>query len=61
MKRIVVLSGALGLFAMGAFVHGQGTTKIQDEQDLRRIESATAKFEQRNDASGMGSLAEDWV
>jgi hypothetical protein len=61
MQRIVVLVGAAGLLAMGSFVWSQGATKAQDEQELRRIESETAKFEQQNDAAGMGSLAEDWV
>jgi hypothetical protein len=61
MQRIIALCGVAGLFAMGAFVWGQGATKAQDELELRRIESETAKFEQQNDAAGMGSLAEDWV
>jgi hypothetical protein len=61
MKRVGVLFGAAGLLALGAFVKSQGATKGQDEQELRRIESETARFEQQNDSAGMGSLAEDWV
>ncbi len=61
MKRVVVLFGAAGLLALGAFVKSQGATKGQDEQELRRIESETAKFEQQNEPSRMGSLADDWV
>ena len=47
MKRVAVLFGAAGLLALGAFVKSQGATKGQDEQELRRIESETAKFEQQ--------------
>ncbi len=61
MKRVAVLFGAAGLLALGAFVKSQGATKGQDEQELRRIESETAKFEQQNESSNMGSLADDWV
>ncbi len=61
MKRVVVLFGAAGLLALGAFVKSQGATKGQDDQELRRIESETAKFEQQNEPSRMGSLADDWV
>jgi hypothetical protein len=61
MKRVVVLFAAAGLLALGAFVKSQGATKGQDEQELRRIESETAKFEQQNEPSNMGSLADDWV
>ncbi len=61
MKRVVVLFGAAGLLAIGALVQSHGATKGQDEQELRRIESETAKFEQQNEPSNMGSLADDWV
>jgi hypothetical protein len=61
MKRVVVLFSAAGLLSLGAFVKSQGATKGQDEQELRRIESETAKFEQQNEAASMGSLADDWV
>ena len=61
MQRIAVLFGTAGLLAIGAFVQSRGATKGQDEQELRRIESETAKFEQQNEPSNMGSLADDWV
>jgi hypothetical protein len=61
MRGIAVLLGVAGLLAMAAFLQGRAATKAQDEQELRRIESETARLEQQNDASSMGSLAEDWV
>lgn len=61
MRRVVVLFGGTGLLAMAAFVQSHGMSKGQDEQELRRIESETAKFEQQNDPSNMTSLADDWV
>jgi len=60
MKR-VVLFGAASLLAMGALANSQSATKVQDEQELRRIESETGKFEQQNNVFSMGSLADDWV
>src|SRR5258708_20458490 len=61
MKRVAILFGAAELLALCAFVQSHGATKGQDEQELRRIESETAKFEQQNEPSNMGSLADDWV
>ncbi len=61
MRRIAVLLSVAGLLAMAAFLQGRAATKGQDEQELRQIESETARFEQQNDSAGMGSLAEDWV
>jgi hypothetical protein len=61
MRRVVVLFGGTGFLAMAAFVQSHGRSKGQDEQETWRIESETAKFEQQNDPSKMGSLADDWV
>ncbi len=61
MRRIAVLFGAVGLLAVATLIQGRAATKGQDEQELRKIESVTARFEQQNDSAGMGSLAEDWI
>ena len=61
MKKALVFLVFAGLFAMLAFAKGQRAAKTQDEQALRKIESETAQFEERNDASKMGALADDWV
>jgi hypothetical protein len=61
MKKALVFFVFTGLFAMLAFARGQRGPRTQDEQTLRKIESETAQFEQRNDASKMGALADDWV
>lgn len=61
MRRIAVLFGVAGLLAMAAFLQGRAATKGQDEQELRKIESETARYEQQNDSSNIGSLADDWV
>src|SRR5215467_10154294 len=61
MKKALVFFVFTGLLAMLAFARGQKESKPQDEQALRKIESETAQFEQRNDASKMGALADDWV
>lgn len=61
MKKALVFFVLAGLFAMLAFARSQKESKPQDEQALRKIESETAQFEQQNDASKMGALADDWV
>ena len=61
MRGVVVLFCTAGLLAAGALVQSHGATKSQDEQELRRIESENSRFEQQNDPSNMGSLADDWV
>ncbi len=61
MKRVAVLVGAIGLLALGALVQSPAAIKGQDEQELRKIESETAKFEQQNEPSNMAPLADDWV
>jgi len=61
MNRVLVFLAFAGLFAMLAFAKGQRAARAEDEQALRKIESETAQFEQQNDASKMGALADDWV
>jgi len=61
MKKALVFLAFAGLFAMLAFGRSQKEAKSHDEQALRKIESETAQFEQKNDASKMGALANDWV
>jgi ketosteroid isomerase-like protein len=61
MKKALVFVVLAGLFAMLAFARSQKESRPQDEQALRKIESETAQFEERNDASKMGALADDWV
>jgi hypothetical protein len=61
MKKIIGLLGATGLLATLAFAQTQRTSTTQDEQALRKIEAETAQFEEENDASKMGALADDWV
>ncbi len=61
MKKALIFLVFAGVFAMLAFARGQKESRPQDEQALRKIESETAQFEQKNDASKMGALADDWV
>ncbi len=61
MRRIAVLLGVAGLLAVATLIQGRAATKGQDEQELRKIESETARFEQQNESSNMGSLADDWI
>ena len=61
MRKALVFFVFGGLFAMLAFAKGQKAARTQDEQALQKIESETAQFEQQNDASKMGALADDWV
>jgi len=62
MKKALIFFAFAGLFAMLAFGRSQKESKSHDdEQALRKIELETAQFEQKNDASKMGALADDWV
>jgi len=61
MKKALAFFVFAGLSAMLAFGRSQKESKSHDEQALRKIESETAQFEQKNDASKMGALANDWV
>jgi hypothetical protein len=61
MKKALNFFAFAGLFAVMAFGRSQKESKSHDEQALRKIESETAQFEQKNDASKMGALADDWV
>ena len=60
MPRVIRLLAATVLGTL-AIAQNQRASKAQDEQALRKIESETAQFEQENDASKMGALADDWV
>jgi hypothetical protein len=55
------LFAAVGLLTVAALSQLPNSSKAQDENELRKIESETAKFEQQNDSSIMGLLADDWV
>src|ERR1051325_7896317 len=61
MTKALVFLVFAGLLAMLSFARGQKESRGQDEQALRKIESETAQFEEKNDASKMGALADDWV
>ena len=61
MKKALGLFLFAGLFGMLAFAKSQKGLRRQDEEALRKIEAQTAQFEQQNDASKMGALADDWV
>ena len=61
MRKIIGLLCATGLLVTLAFAQSQRASRAQDEQALRKIESETAQFEQANDASKMGALADDWI
>lgn len=61
MKKIAGLLGAAALIVSLAFAQNQSASKTKDEHALRKIESETANFEQQNDSSKMGALADDWV
>src|SRR5215467_1679306 len=61
MKKALAFFAFAGLFTMLAFGRSQKESKSHDEEALRKIESEIAQFEQRNDTSKMGALAEDWV
>jgi ketosteroid isomerase-like protein len=61
MKKAIGFFVFAGLSAVLAFGKSQKGPRTEDEQALRKIESETAEFEQRNDASKMSALADDWV
>ena len=61
MKKMVGLLGFAELFVALAFAQNQSASKAKDGQALRKIESETANFEQQNDSSKMGALADDWI
>ena len=61
MRNLALLFVATGVLTIGAFTQLQSSSKAQDETELRRIESETAKFEQQNDSKWTALLADDWI
>src|ERR1700731_2105008 len=60
-RNVVLLFVAVGVLTTGVFAQLQNSSKAQDESELRRIESESAKFERQNDSQMTDSLADDWV
>jgi hypothetical protein len=60
-RNVAFLFAVAGLLTLGASPQLQNSSKAQDEGELRRIESETAKFEQLNDSSMTDLIADDWV
>ena len=56
--RIVAILFLVGLFFSASDVRAQSTN---DEKELRKIESETARLEQQNDSTLAKFLADDWV
>jgi Domain of unknown function (DUF4440) len=61
MRNVALLFVAMGVLTIGASAQLQNSSKAQDENELRRIESESGKFEQQNDSSWANLLADDWV
>jgi len=61
MPKIIGVLTVSGLLVTLAFAQSQKQSRAQDEEALRKIESETANFEQQNDLTKMGVLADDWV
>jgi len=60
-RNVALLFVAVGVLTTGMFAQLQTSSKAQDESELRRIESESAKFEQQNDSKWTDLLADDWV
>jgi ketosteroid isomerase-like protein len=60
-RNVALLFVAVGVLTTGVFAQLQNSSKAQDESELRRIESESAKFEQQNDSRWTDLLADDWV
>jgi hypothetical protein len=58
---VAFLFAVAGLLTIGSSAQLQNSSQVQDESELRRIESETAKFEQQNDSKWTDLLADDWV
>lgn len=56
--RIVAILFLVGLFLSASEVRAQSTN---DEKELRKIESETARLERQNDSALAKFLADDWV
>lgn len=61
MRNTFVLLSTVGVLAVVAVAQSQKAANTQDEQQLRKIEAETGKFEQQNDSSKMDLLADDWL
>ena len=61
MRKVAFLFAVAGLLVIGASAELDNSSKAQDESELRRIESETAKSEQQNASSTTDVLADDWV
>ncbi len=61
MRNVAFLFAVAGLLTIGVSAQLQNSSKAQDENELRRIESETAKFEQQNASSTTDLIADDWV
>lgn len=57
-RRVVAILLLVGLFLSASDVRAQSTN---DEKELRKIESETARLEQQNDSALAKFLADDWV
>jgi hypothetical protein len=60
-RNVAFLLTAAAMLLIGASAQLHNSSKAQDERELRRIESETAKLEQQNDSSVTNPLADDWV
>jgi len=60
-RNVAFLFAVAGLLTIGVSAQLQNSSKAQDENELRRIESETAKFEQQNASSTTDLIADDWV
>jgi hypothetical protein len=60
-RNVAFLLTVAGLLTIGVSGQLQNSPKAQDESELRRIESATANFEQQNDSKWTDLPADDWV
>jgi hypothetical protein len=61
LRNVAFLLAVAGLLTIRVSAQPQNSSKAQDESELRRIESETAKFEQQNDSKWTDLLADDWV
>jgi hypothetical protein len=61
MRGYSILLVAFGALAVDAMAQNSRTKNPQDEQQVRKIEAETGRFEQGNDLSILALLADDWV
>lgn len=61
MRGCLILLFAFGALAVDAMAQNSRTTNPQDEQQIRKLEADTGRYEQGNDLSIMSLLADDWV